>query len=435
MIALILALQASPATAFVGADVVRSDRPGVLSNQTVIVRGDRIAWVGPAAEAKLDASMTRIDARGKFLLPGLADMHVHLRRPEDLVTYLANGITTVRNMWGNPHHVAWRDSVAAGTMAGPRIVTTGPIIDGDPPSEREMTVITDTAVARAEIEWEAAQGYDAVKVYNSVPPAVYRVIIDVAKAKGLPVVGHVPLGVGLHGAMAAGQRSIEHLRGWIAELVPASSPVQPAASFRSRSVAWNWIDTTRIAALAEATRRAGTWNDPTLIVSTEMLAPPERWDSLSRRPAYRYLAPDAHMDRSKIPFLRDFTPEDYRESLRGLGMQRRVVLALHQAGARLLTGTDSPLQGFALADELAEFRAAGLTPWEVLMIATKNAADYLGETTTSGVVAAGARADLQLLSANPVANLSALETRVGVMARGHWYPKDDLQRRLQAIAH
>jgi hypothetical protein len=233
--------------------------------------------------------------------------------------------------------------------------------------------------------------------------------------------------------MAAGQRSIEHLRGWIAELVPADAPVQPGASLRSRSVAWNWIDTTRIAALTEATKRAGTWNDPTLIVSTEMLAPPERWDSLSRRPAYRYLAPGAHLDRSKLPYLRDFTPEDYRASLRGLGMQRQVVLALHQAGARLLAGTDSPLQGFALADELAEFREAGLAPWDVLMVATRNAAEYLGETATSGVVATGARADLQLLDANPVEGLPALDARVGVMARGRWFPKDELVRRLEAI--
>jgi hypothetical protein len=297
-----------------------------------------------------------------------------------------------------------------------------------------MTVITDTAVARAEIEREAAQGYDAVKVYNSVPPAVYRVIMEVAKAKGMPVVGHVPLGVGLHGAMLAGQRSIEHLRGWIAELVPADAPVQPGASLRSRSVAWNWIDTTRIAALVEATKRAGTWNDPTLIVSREMLAPPEQWDSLNALPVYRYLGAGAKMDRSRLPFLQDFTPEDYRESLRGLGMQRRVVLALHRGGAKLLAGTDSPLQGFALADELAEFRKAGLTSWEVLMVATKIAAEYLAETATSGVVAAGARADLQLLSANPVADLSALDARVGVMVRGRWYPKEELQRRLEAIA-
>ena len=434
MIALILALQSPPVTAFVGAEVVRSDRAGVLSNQTVIVRGDRIAWVGPAAEAKLDAAMTRIDARGKFLLPGFADMHVHLRRREDLVTYVASGITTIRNMWGSPRDLAWWDSVAAGTLFGPRIVTTGPIIDGDPPSQEGMTVITDTARARAEVEREAAQGYDEVKVYNSVPPEVYRIIIEVAKAKGMPVVGHVPLGVGLHGAMAAGQRSIEHLRGWIAELVPADAPVQPGASLRSRSVAWNWIDTTRIAALALATARAGTWNDPTMIVSTEMLAPPEQWDSLDARPMYRYLGAGAAMDRAKLPFLRDFTTEDYRQSLRGLGMQRRVVLALHRARARLLAGTDSPLQGFGLALELAEFREAGLLPWDIVMIATKNAGEYLGESGKTGVVAAGARADLQLLGANPVADLSAFDARVGVMVRGQWYPKEELQRRLEAIA-
>jgi len=140
------------------------------------------------------------------------------------------------------------------------------------------------------------------------------------------------------------------------------------------------------------------------------------------------------MDRAKLPFLRDFTAEDYRQSLRGLGMQRRVVLALYRAHARLLTGTDSPLQGFGLALELAEFREAGLLPWDILMIATKSAGEYLGESGKAGVVAAGARADLQLLGANPVADLAALDARLGVMVQGRWYPKEELQRRLEAIA-
>ena len=433
MLALLLALQGH-AVAFDHVELVRSDRQGVVHDQTVIVRGDRIVWVGPAAKARLEAGTERIDARGQFLLPAFADMHVHLSRREDLVTYLANGITTVRNMWGTPRDLAWRDSIAAGTLLGPRIVTAAPILDGEPPSVPQMTVLTDSARARVEVERQARAGYDFIKVYNSLSAPVYKEIVRTAREKHLPVAGHVPFAVGLFGAMAAGQRSIEHLRGYIAELVPTSSPVQPGASLRSRSVAWNYVDTTRFARLARATVDAGTWNDPTLMVTTELLAPPERWDSLAARPLLRFLGPGARADRSQIPYLKDFTPDDYRSSLQGLSTQRKLVYALHRAGAKLLAGTDSYLQGFALQFELEELAAAGLTPWEVLMVATRNPADYFEEGGRWGTVAVGTLADLQLIGADPLASLAALNDRRGVMVRGKWLPRAELDRRLEEIA-
>ena len=436
MLAILVALQTAqaPPIAFVHAEVIRSDQPGIARDQTVIIRGDRITWVGPASQARLDPNTRQIDARGQYLLPGFADMHVHVGRREDLVTFVVNGITTVRNMWGQPRHLAWRDSVRAGTLFGPRIVTAGGILDGDPPSVPMMTVLTDPRLARSEVERQAAAGYDFIKVYNSLPAAVYDTIIRVAGEKGLPVAGHVPFTVGVYGAMAAGQRSIEHLRGYIAELVPSGAPVQPGASLRSRSVAWNWIDTTRIPKLVQATVRAGTWNDATLMVTPELLAPPERWDSLARRPVFRYLGPDTHGDRSQIPYLKDFTAEDYRASLHGMVNQRRLVKALHDAGAKLLAGTDSYLQGFALKEELQELIDSGLSTWDVLMIATGNAASYFGEEGQWGIVAPGAWADLQLIGADPLASLASLEDRRGVMLRGVWYPREALQRRLEAIA-
>lgn len=433
IVAVLLALQGRP-IAFEHAELVRSDRPGVVHDQTVVVRGDRIAWTGPANAARLPAGALRIDARGQYLLPAFADMHIHLGRREDLLTYIANGVTTVRNMWGTPRDLAWRDSINAGTLLGPRIVTAGSILDGEPPSVPQMTVLTDTIQARIEVERQAAAGYDFIKVYNSLPSTVYGVIVRTAHEHRLPVAGHVPFAVGIYRALAARQRSIEHLRGYIAELVPESSPVQPGPTLRSRSVAWNYVDTTRFPKLVQATVEAGTWNDPTLMVTPELLAPPERWDSLAARPVLRYLGPGAQGDRSRIPYLKDFTADDYRASLQGLVPQRKLVLALHRAGGRLLAGTDSYLQGFALQLELEELAAAGLTPWEVLMIATRNPAQYFEEGGRWGVVAVGARADLQLIGADPLASLANLHDRRGVMVRGEWLPREELQRRLEAIA-
>ena len=430
----VVLLQSRAPIAFVGVHVVRSDQPTVSSNQTVVVEGDRITWVGPSRNARLSANTRRIPGRNRYLLPGFADMHVHIGTSGDLRTYVANGVTTVRNMWGEPGHLAWRDSTQRGLLLGPRIVTAGPILDGSPPSVPQMTVLTDASVARAEVIRQLEAGYDFIKVYNNLPKAVYDTVVQTARARGVAVAGHVPFEVGLFGALASGQRSIEHLRGYINELVPVGALVQPAASLKSRTLAWNSVDTTRYARLVAATVGARVWNCPTLMVTGELLAPPEQWAALARRPMLRYLAPGSTGDRATIPYLKDFSPDDFREAQRGVDAQRRLVRALHQAGAGLLAGTDSYLQGYAFQLELDALAASGLRPWDVLMIATGNAARYLGEEGTWGAVTAGQTADLQLVEANPLVSLQALQSRVGVMVRGQWHSSAALQRRLDQLA-
>lgn len=421
-------------TAFVGVHVVRTDTAAILANQTVLVDGDRIRWVGPARQASIPATARRIDARGRYLLPGFADMHVHLGDRRDLLTYIANGITTVRVMSGSPAVLAWRDSVRAGELTGPRIITAGPILDGDPPSQPGMVVLREAREGRDEVERQVRAGYDFIKVYNSLPRAVYDTILAAARRAGVPVAGHVPFAVGLFHALRGGQRSIEHLRGYISELVPSDAPVQPQASLKSRSLAWAYVDTSRFDRLARETAALGVWNVPTLAVTQELLAPPERWDAMDRRGVYRYLGPDATFDRATVPWLRDFAPDDYRQVQLGVEFQRQFVLRLHRAGAPLLAGTDTNLQGYALFDELRQFVVAGLTPWETLVVATRNAARFVGEEDSRGSVTVGQVADLQLVDGNPVADLRALRRRSGVMVRGRWYSRADLARALEEVA-
>ncbi|MGE0552445.1 MAG: amidohydrolase family protein [Gemmatimonadales bacterium] len=432
--ALFLLLQAAPPpTAFVDVTVIALDGSAPLAHQTVLVRDGRIASIGPAASTRLARDVRRIEGGG-YLLPGFADMHVHLGRDIDLLTYLANGITTVRNLWGRPETLRWRDRVADGSLLGPTIVTSGAIIDGTPPSVPQMTVITDPSAARAEVERQHRAGYDFIKVYNSVPAGVYDTITAVARGLGMPVAGHVPFEVGLRGALRAGQRSIEHLRGYIADLVPSDAAVQPGASLKSRSLAWNYIDRSRIPGLVAASVAAGVWNCPTLTVTAELLAPPDEWERLGARPELRYLGSAARFDRSRLPYLQDFAPEDYREANRGVAAQAALVKALHDVGGRLLAGTDSYLQGFALARELEAFEAAGIPREAVLRIATRDAAEYLGRLDQVGTVTVGKRADLQLLRGNPLESLAALEGRVGVMAGGRWLARQDLLDRLEEAA-
>jgi hypothetical protein len=419
-----------PPTAFVDVGVVVGG--AAREHQTVVVQGDRITWVGAASAAKLPANARRIDGRGQYLLPGFADMHTHPGREEDLLIYLANGITTIRTMWGDTATLRWRDQAAAGTLLAPRIVTAGRIIDGNPPSQPSMLVLTDPGRARAEVVAQHRAGFDFIKVYNSVPKAVYDSIVAVAASLKMPVAGHVPFEVGLEGALAAHQASIEHLRGYVAELVPKDAPVQPGPTLRSRSVVWNYIDPARIPALAVRTKTAGVWNCPTLVVATHNMLPAAEHAALLERPGVKYLAKASLPDRSKISYLKDFADSDYVATQRGLTGQLEVVAGLHRAGARLLIGTDSWLEGFALQEELELFARAGIARAEILTMATSGAAEFLGERGRWGDVAAGKRADLQLIGANPLKSLAALNDRRGVMLGGRWYPVSDLFRRLEA---
>ena len=392
--------------AFTNVSVVDVERGQLLPRHTVIVRNGRVEAVGPNAVVRVPAGAEIVEGGGRFLAPGFADMHVHLYAEGDLLTYVANGVTTVRNMAGDSTHLAFRRRIAAGGLIGPRIVTAGPVVEAAPLSHPDNVMLADPAAARREVARQRAEGYDFIKVYNQLAPEVYAAVTAAAAELGTPVSGHVPVEVGLRGALAAKQRSIEHLRGYILELVPRSAPVQPATSFRNWSVAWNYVDTTRIKDLAARTAAAGVWNCPTLVFSVHEMSPAAEHARILARPEVRLLSLIGLPDRSKKDgYLGEFTDADFAATQRGLRAQFRVLKALDEAGAGLLVGTDSWLSGFAYADELELLVRAGFTPGRVLRMATSDAARFLGEADTWGTVAVGRRADLVLLDANPLADI------------------------------
>ncbi len=421
-----------PPVAIVDVAVLTMAEPGVLEHQTVVVRDGRVSVVGPAKRVRPPRGARIIDGRGQYLLPGFSDMHTHPEGPLDLVTYLANGITTIRVMWGDTNTLGWRRDVTAGKIPGPRIVTAGAIIDGSPPSQPQMTVLTDAAKARAEVSAQHQAGFDFIKVYNSVPRGVYDTIVKVARGFGMPVAGHVPFEVGLLGALAAKQASIEHLRGYVALLVPKDAAVQPGATLRSRTVAWNYIDRSRIPGLVRQTAEAGVWNCPTFVVAYHMMLPDTAYRALMARPEVKLFPGQGLPDRTKISYLADFTEADFAEAQRALVPQLELARALAAGGARLMIGTDSWLQGFAYHDELKLFERAGFSHAEVLALASRAGPEYLGWSLTQGTVAIGQVADLQLVGGNPLESLDHLKDRRGVMAHGRWFSRDDLAARMGA---
>jgi imidazolonepropionase-like amidohydrolase len=364
----------------------------VLEDQIVLIANGHISVIGPADEVDLPEGTGVVDGTGQFLIPGLSDMHAHLRRvegqrPED---YLAQGVTVVRNMQGDPSHVAFRDQVRAGSIPGPIVFTAGPAIAGRR-IDRRHEVPESESEARAKVREHSAAGYDYIKVYSLLSREMYDAILDEARTVGIPVVGHVPDAVGAAHAIAAGQSSLEHMFGYFWELESGTSDLRgqwkPRRLFHAVE-----IDDAKLPALAEQTAQAGVWNCPTLWRKNNYLTSPLAADSWNR-------------------------PE-----LRALGEEnrRKLLKALFDAGAGLLTGTDDRAE--IIHQELALFVDAGLTPFDALRASTSAAAEYLGAVDRFGTIEVGKEANLVLLRANPLDGIENTRTINGIMMRGEWMP-------------
>jgi imidazolonepropionase-like amidohydrolase len=432
-----VAQSAATITAVVDVNVIPMDTERVLPHQTVLVRDSRIAWVGPAASADIPTGAERIDGRGGFLLPGLADMHVHIAPGEGrasdaagrvLRLLLAHGITTVRSMIGHPAHLSLRAGVQNGTVPGPTIVAAGPPLWG-----RDVTT---PDLARQAVAAQAAAGYDFVKVITGFSPPVYDAIVAAARAARLPVAGHVSGDIDLARALAAGQQ-IEHLDAYLEALVDDDAPVRRSASQLSPGAILDHLDAAKIAGVVAAVRRSGVYNSPTLALFTRV-ASAETADVLAARPEMRYVTPQALAAwREQITAMRTDAPPPARRA-RFVAIRRQLVNALQDAGAPLLAGSDSPqlflVAGAALHEELEALVAAGLSPYAALRAATATPAEYLGQRGAFGVVAVGARADLVLLTANPLERIAAASRIDGVMVRGRWVDAAARQRLLDEVA-
>jgi imidazolonepropionase-like amidohydrolase len=405
--------------AFVNVNVVPMDRERILPQQTVIVRADRIREIGPVDTTDIPEGALRIDGRDKYLMPGLVDMHAHLPKnyQQDLSLFIANGVTTVRNMWGENYHLKLREEINKGKLIGPTIYTTGPIIDGYPPL-RPNFVVAETPEQAAQLVAEHKKaGFDYIKVYDHLSKEVYDAIVEAAAKHEMLVMGHVPWAVGLEHALAAGQHSVEHLTGYNRFL-----QVEDTRS-------WQQIDETKIPHIAHATREAGTWNCPTLVLYQKRMNGEEAEQELKQ--AYMKYVP--LFKKQWWLWSRRYSNPDPKRVYR-MSNRKRMTKALHDAGARILLGTDTGVTGFALHQELRIFVDAGLTPYEAIKAGTHDAAECLGELDEFGTISPGLRADLILIEDNPLEDVGNAAKRIGVMARGCWFPQSELQAMLDALA-
>jgi imidazolonepropionase-like amidohydrolase len=425
-------------TAFVGATVLPMDRDVALEDQTVVVVDGRIAALGPRKETEVPAGARVIESQGAYLMPGLADMHVHAWIEDDLFLFVANGVTAIRNMFGSELHLAWRERIAAGELVGPLLHTAGPIIDGNPPVWPGSSVLTDPARAEELVVEQAEAGYDFLKPYAMLSPEVYDALAVAAKKHGLALMGHVPESVDLEHVLAAGQRTIEHLNGWAEAAQRDDSPFAGKVQFANEDEAWQHLDEEKLEKIAQRTKEAGAWNCPTLVVFQKWVQGTEA-EALLARPEMRYVSPQARSywaPKSTWNYLSGLPPERAAAARDSVSQRMRAVAALHRAGARILAGTDmgNPYvtPGFALHEELANLVQAGLSPYEALRAATVEGAECLGADW--GSVAVGRRADLLLLEANPLEDVRNASRLRGVMLAGRWLPIEELRAELELRA-
>jgi imidazolonepropionase-like amidohydrolase len=428
----------SGVVAITHATVVPMVGDGVLADHTVVVRGDRIVALAPSGELEVPAEATVIDGTGKWLMPGLADMHVHIWNQDDLTLFLAAGVTTVRNMFGERRHLVWRSHIARGEWIGPTIVTAGPLIDGEPPVWPGSTVLDDPADADRVVTEQQAAGYDFLKPYARLSQNAYAALAAAARRHGMALAGHVPHAVGLAGVLAAGQRSIEHLDGWMYAMAGDAAFPRQRALPSTIHAALSQLDRARLPPLIEQAIAAGAWTCPTLTVG-------DRIASLDDRPALKRrvvwldkVAPEIRQrwDASDFRFRR-YTERDYRTLRTAELVHAKIVRALAASNAPILVGTDTGnpfvVPGAALHDEIELLVAAGMPRPRVLRAATADAARFLGAPHEAGVVEVGARADLLLVASDPLTAALPLVPD-GVMVRGRWLSRQSLEAALADLA-
>ncbi|CCH53193.1 amidohydrolase [Fibrisoma limi BUZ 3] len=420
---------------FQGVNVIPMDRERVLENQTVVVRNGKITAMGNASSVRFGRDALVINANGKYLMPGWAEMHAHVPPIDDiepmkevLMLYLTNGITTIRGMLGHPKHLELRSKINNGEILGPHFYATGPSFNG-------QSVKTPERGAEMVREQKAA-GYDFLKLHPGLTNQTFPAIAKTAQEVGIPFVGHVSFNVGVWRAIDAKYSSIDHLDGFVEALTPGIDTLaeQETGLFGS------WIayraDDSQIPKLMNGLRQ-----NKVRVVPTQALA--ERWLSplpaseFTDDPEMKYMKPQEVQSWERAKTSYNSNPNFSKEHAEKLIQVRRKLIAECQKnGVDLLLGSDAPqvfnVPGFSIHHEMKYMVDAGLTPYQTLRTGTVNVASYLNKPD-SGTIRTGNVSDLVLLNGNPLTDINQTRTIEGVMMGTNWLSKAYIQKELKKL--
>lgn len=407
---------APSATAFVDVNVLPMSDDRVLRGRTVVIRDQTIVAIGPVSTTSVPVDARRVEGRGRaFLLPGLADMHTHVNDEEDLSLFIANGVTTILHMGISPDHMVLSANrhIEQGQAVGPRIFFAK-LIDGTRDSE-QFFVATPEQAAHA-VDLAKTNGYDFIKVYNGLTASQFAAVVEQARRAGLPVIGHGVRGVGLPRQLFEGQVMVAHAEEFL------------YTAFHGQA------DVVQIPGIAAEVARSGAFVTPNLSlfrVLSEQWGKPAVAEAYVRDPRARLISPSL-----RLRWLAHNSYTHRTGSIEGiLPFLQQLTKAMADAGVPLLAGTDSPLPGmfpgYSVHDDIRALIDAGLSPYQALTAATRTPGDFVAKHVPAsarfGTVEIGKRADLVLADSNPLDNVAALRSPLGVMTGGRWYGAVDIQ--------
>ena len=439
-------------TAFVGVNVVPMDRERIIANQTVIVRNGVIAEIGDARRVKVPKDAVRVDGAGKYLIPGLVDMHTHLLSdgtdypdsigPDELRVMVANGVTTARFMIGTPELLVLRTRSARGEITAPTIWVASPHLTGR--EQGNNFVVKTEDEARDAVRKSKAAGYDFIKVTTFIPAAIYEAAIDEAAKAGIRVVGHADREYVTAPRAWKAKQQIEHLDGYMEQILRDDAPMKGSVSDLYMSNPKNWesidfIDEAKIEVVAKKSVEANPFSNPTQHFFKNTFALPRSEESMRAQPDFKFYPAKVQEQwlnwYKRAALINQVSAE---RKLKWIDARNKLIKAIHDNGGKLMAGSDTPeflwLYGFAMHHELKALRDAGIGNYAALAAGTRNPHEFLGSLSKSGTVEKGKAGDLILLNANPLTDIAATYDRAGVMLKGKYYTQSELNGWLDEIA-
>ncbi len=422
---------------FKSVNVIPMDAEGILENQDVVVRDGKILSIRPAGIGKVGKGALVVEAKGKYLMPGLAEMHAHIPPNDDvaaqkdvLTLFAVNGVTTIRGMLGHPTHIELREQVKRGEVLGPHIYTSGPSFNG-------LSVKTPEGGERL-VREQKTMGYDFLKLHPGLTLANFNAIVKTANEVGITYGGHVSSGVGVWRAIDANYATIDHLDGFIEGMVPGIEAMTPEEIGFFGLFVGKKADQAQIPRLIEGLREHRVWVVPTQSLAERWIAADKSPEQLRAAPEMKYMDPktlEAWTESKK----RQMAVAGYNAEEVGqyVALRRKLILACNKGGVGLLLGSDAPqvfnVPGFSIHHELRYLVDSGLTPYEALKTGTVNVATFYNLSQTSGTVKAGNIADLVLLNGNPLKDITATTSIEGVMLGDKWLSRVYLDLELKRL--